>query len=182
MDYDLKELLHKMGVPELTEKNAVKWHYMDTTDQDIGGFADVRLDVYSRFLTVELRHWKKDFKNDDGHIEARHTESFLLKARRLGSSDLFRITELIFDGTEHDPKSSAMVELGCSIFHARAVEINTLMVEQRFKALEKEMNTPICATDRLKKRFQSSLEEKAQQVWGIVVPFQPRKDAPIQRI
>ena len=155
---------------------------MDTRDHDIGGFADVRLEQNGRSLTVELRHWKKNFEDDNGDIKAHHTESFLLTARRIGNSDLFRITELSFDGTQYDPNDVGMIELGCSIFHARAVEINTLMVEQKFKALEKEMAENTEATEHLKKRFQSSLEEKAQEIWGIVVPFQPRKDAPIQRI
>lgn len=182
MDYDLKELLHKMGVPDVAETGSVKWHYMDTRDQDVGGFADVRLDNSGRGLTVELRHWKKDFENDEGEIQSRHTESFLLTARRLGDSDLFRITGISFDGTEYNADDAAMIELGCGIFHARAVEINTLMVEQRFKALEKEMDALPSSTEDLKKRFQATLEEKAQEMWGIVVPFQPRKDAPIQRI
>ena len=185
MDYDINELLFKMGISELSEKGSLRWHYMDANDPEIGGFADARFEQSGRHLVVELRHTRKDIEDDDGEILERSLETVQLRARRIGESGLFRITKLSFDGVEHPVDSAAMLELCCGIFYARALEISEIMTKQRFHSTEAEAEA---AEERIQKKHERRREktraafQKAEDVMGVIVPFKPRKDAPFQRI
>lgn len=186
MDYDLIHLLKKLGVPEVAEDGAVRWHYMEASDPEIGGFADARLEARGRILTVELRHMRKFYEDDNGLIHASYTEEFLLKARRLGTSNMYRVMLVAFDGNDYDPADTAMIELGCSIFHSRALEISTIMTERAFGAVSEEYEAggEDDPAEILRKRFEASHSstKNTDESWGVVVPFRPRKDAPLQRI
>ena len=185
MDYDINELLFKMGISELSEKGSLRWHYMDASDPEISGFADARFEEGGRRLVIELRHTRKDIVDDEGEVLEHSVESVQIGARRIGNSELFRITKLSFDGTEHPADNAAMLELCCGIFYARALEISEIMTKQRFKADEAPVQT---AEDRIKakramrKEATKSVFQKADEVMGVIIPFKPRKDAPVQRI
>jgi len=186
MDYDFYELLHKMGIPELSEKDSIRWNYMDASDPSIGGFADARMEADGHYLTVELRHLKKNYEDDNGRIHSQKIDSFTLKARRLGNSELFRISEIEFDGKDYDPNDTAMIELGMGIFYSRAIEINTLMIEQKLKSgteLKKPVENP---AENLRSHFKQFMEAPAKATndlaSGVVVQFRPRQGAPIQRV
>ena len=100
MDYNISTLLTKMGIPELATKKEIKWQYMDMRNEDNGGFAHAEFDAEERFLTVSLRHVRTSVSDEIGTIHDRKEETFSLKARRIGDSDTFRITEINFDGED----------------------------------------------------------------------------------
>jgi len=183
MDYDLKQLLYKLGAPEALDKDQVRWHYIDASDLEVGGYADIRIEANGRLLTVQLKHTKKNCEDDCGTFHTKREESFFLQARRLGDSQLFRVTDISFDGNDYSSDNTAMIELGCSIFHARAVEINSLMVEQKFNlATDKDFSNSSAERLRDKLKMMREMSQPKPEMWGIVVPFHPRKGAPIQRI
>ncbi len=168
MDYELSALLNKMGVPDLEERKSMRWTYADDMDPSIHGFAEARLESNGRFLTAELRHHRKDYEDDLGIIHPFHAESFYLQARRIEDSNTFRISLLSFDGRTYDLRQSAMIELGLSLFHGRAVEISTRMVEQKFDLVRDEMKKPAKPV---------KFTVKASGPAGNVVPFRPRGKA-----
>lgn len=181
MDYNISTLLTKMGIPELATKKEIKWQYMDMRNEDNGGFAHAEFDAEERFLTISLRHVRTSVSDEIGTIHDRKEETFSLKARRIGDSDTFRITEISFDGEDYAPEDTGMIELGCSIFYARAVEINSIMIDQKFNAALQEQCQD--RAEKLRSKFENFQEQnKPADIYGIVVPFKPRKGVPIQRI
>lgn len=171
--YSLKDLLIKMGAPEVRERGRVHWHYFDKERQDIAGSAEIRLDDDGHTLVAELKHLRPDYEDDNGRIHTLFTETFHMRAIRSGK-DKFKVQEIGFDGEiYHDPQKP-VIELGLSIFHARALDISILMVEQAFN--RQEMLDPL-----------SDVEEPANSVWSeaaapaqnqasaVIVPFPVRK-------
>ncbi len=170
MNYELAALLNKMGVPDLAERQSIKWAYTDALDPGIHGFAEVRLEGNGKFLTAELRHHRKNYEDDLGILHPFHAENFYLQARRIDETDVFRITLLSFDGRTYDLRQSAMIELGLSLFHSRAVEISTKMVEQRFDLVRDEMKRPA-----------RQMKQAVTKPMGNVIPFRQRKINPFQK-
>lgn len=168
MHYELAALLNKMGVPDLMERKSIRWSYADELDPSIHGFAEARLESGDRFLTAELRHHRKNFEDDLGIIHPFHAESFYLQARRDDDTDTFRISLLSFDGRTYDLRQSAMIELGLSLFHSRAVEISTRMVEQKFSLVTEEMKKP-----QRPVKFAMAKTQK-DVLAGNIIPFRPR--------
>jgi hypothetical protein len=162
MMYSLDELLMKMGAPEAKEKGHMHWHYFDRMSGEIGGYAEVRLMDGGESLVAELR------QQQNGQAEA---ESLFLHARRSGSR--YSVTKIAFDGEEYAHPQKSVIELGLSIFHARALDISILMVEQAFN--KQDVTRPIIdERSQLKDvpiRVKTSFQKEA---WGIVVPFRPR--------
>ncbi len=185
MDYDINGLLHKMGIGECAADKPLHWHYIDSNDTDVSGSAHARFEEDGRRFIAEIQHIRKNVENDDGEMQDICLDTVEIRGRRLGDTDLFRITKVSFDGTEFDPADSGMIELCCSIFYARALDISEIMTKQRFDSKQAEYDS---AEDRLKAKReygQSKLRkaiEAADKVTGVVVPFKPRTGAPLQRI
>lgn len=182
MNYELTALLNKMGVPDLMERKSIRWSYADDLDPSVHGFAEVRLESSDRFLTAELRHHRKNFEDDLGIIHPFHAESFYLQARRVDDSSQFRISLLSFDGRTYDLRQSAMIELGLSLFHGRAVDISTRMVEQKFALVTEEMKKLDTAREpkfaMAKKKKQAPAENPASNV----ITFRPRDKSGARRL
>src|SRR5437868_2536247 len=126
--YTLHDLLTKMGAPETKEKGHMGWHYFDRATQEITGFAEIRLS--GQALVAELKHLRHNYEDDMGQVHPIYTENFYLHAEKTGAR--FKVTKVAFDGEEYAHPSKAIIELGLSIFHARALDISILMVEQAF--------------------------------------------------
>lgn len=174
MIYTLNELLTKMGAPEVREKNRIEWHYFDAARSDLAGYAEVRLEAGGRRLVAELRHTRENYEDDHGDIHAQFEETFHLVAERAGP-ERYKITQLAFDGAEYAEPSRAVAELGLSMFHARALDISILMVEQMFNkqditeaAEEPEFNYG-------HKVIFSRLVAPPRASFGVVIPFRPRE-------
>ena len=56
MDYDINDLLFKLGLNELKEKKELRWYYIDATEPEISGCAHARFANDGRNLIVELNH------------------------------------------------------------------------------------------------------------------------------
>lgn len=185
MDYDINALLFKMGIAELREAQQLRWHYIDGSDPDVNGLAEARFENNKRTLVVNLYHNRKNIEDDDGGFIEHSLETVQLSARRIGDSDLFRIIKIAFDGTEYEADDAAMLELCCSIFYARALDISEIMTKQRFKSAEAQLQS---AEERLQQKHSQRREnarkafEVSEQMVGVIVPFKPRSDAPLQRI
>ncbi|MDE2337165.1 MAG: hypothetical protein KGL10_07625 [Alphaproteobacteria bacterium] len=176
MMYTLDELLMKMGTPETRERGQIRWHYFDRHDAAAGGFAEVRLLDGGATLVAELRQWRScaiegDPAGDD-------VESLYLHARRDGSR--YAVTKIAFDGEEYPHPQKSVIELGLSIFHARALDISILMVEQAFNR-DDIVHQPLPALPdnaRVSRAPRVPAQEpgmrKAEAQWGVVVPFRPR--------
>ncbi len=172
MMYTLDELLMKMGAPETREKGQIRWHYFDRKSDEIGGFAEVRLLDGGVTLVAELRQWGSG-QQDGGDVE-----SLYLHACRSGSR--YAVTKIAFDGEEYPQPPKSVIELGLSIFHARALDISILMVEQAFNRDDivhhAQPEQPMLQNAYVTRRLQSA---RAQE-WGVVVPFRPRHAKPAQ--
>lgn len=162
MIYTLNDLLMKMGAPETKERGSIRWHYFDRSAADIGGFAEVRLLDGGSALVAELKHWRQ------GEEEA---ESFYLQARRSG--ERYEVTKISFDGADYDHPPKSVIELGLSLFHARALHISILMVEQAFN--RQDILRPVVDENlRLTGVPRRLREPFKKETWGVVVPFRPR--------
>lgn len=185
MDYDINELLFKLGLNELQEKRELRWYYIDASEPDISGCAHARFANDGRKLIVELNHTFRNTDEFDGEIGEMRDETITLEARRIGDSPLFRISKLAFDGNEFEPDNTGMVELCCGMFYARALKINEIMVGQRYQTAIAEFQS---AEEKVRKKQEARrrmIEETvraADNVVGVIVPFRPRSDAPLQRI
>lgn len=132
MIYHLRELLKKMGAPDLGDKRRLEWFYFDKTRNQLAGFAEIRLEAGGEFLVAELKHYQDNHIDDNGKKHERFEESFFLYAERTARSDHYRITRLSFDGEDYGHPTKPIVELGLGVFHARALDISIRMVEQTF--------------------------------------------------
>lgn len=178
MFYALEELLAKMGVPEVKHRNRIEWHYFDETFTDLAGYAEVRLEEEGRRLVVEQSRTRENYEDDHGNIHAQYEETFSMTAEHVGE-DLYRVTNLSYDGNAWDTPPVPMVELALSVFHARALDISILMVEQNFN---KQDIADIAAEEQPEGPFGrraifSRLDDAPQRVasFGVVIPFRPRE-------
>lgn len=138
MSYSLTELLAKLGAPEVEETEHVRWSYFKTKNTEIAGFAEIRLEDDGQRLVAELRHWKQDTTGNHDPDTDRAWESFYLHAVRPTPDGRFTVTRLSFDDEDYTYPAKAIVELGASVFHARALEISIQMMEQAFRQQGKE--------------------------------------------
>lgn len=174
MIYTLHDLLTKMGAPEAAEKGEIRWHYFDKKQAEIGGFAEVRLIDGGKCLVAELKHLRRDYEDDAGKTHTTYIESFYLQARRSGAH--YKVTKIAFDGEEYPQPQKAIIELGLSIFHARALDISILMMEQSFN--KQDILNPIVDENAQFKNIPANIKEAfKREAWGIVVPFRPRQQA-----
>ena len=174
MMYALNDLLTKMGAPETRHKGAMHWYYFDRITREIAGFAEVRLEEGGKHLVAELKHLRHNYEDDSGRVYPTYTESFYLFAEKAGAQ--YKVMKIAFDGEAYSHPSKAIIELGLSIFHARALDISIMMVEQAFNKQDivrpvigeaaNFKNVPIHVRDAFKR-----------EAWGIVVPFRPRQQA-----
>lgn len=132
MIYHLRELLKKMGAPDLGDKRRLEWYYFDKARNQMAGFAEIRLEAGGEFLVAELKRYQENHVDDSGKRHARFEESFFLYAERTARADHYRVTRLSFDGEDYGHPTKPIIELGLGIFHARALDISIRMVEQTF--------------------------------------------------
>lgn len=185
MMYTLDELLVKMGAPETKEKGQMRWHYFDGAQNEVGGFAEVRLLDNENTLVAEMKQLRH--RDDETADERFYTESLFLHARRAGSR--YEVTKIAFDGEEYSLPQKSIIELGLSIFHARALDISILMIEQAFNR-DDILQPVVDETPQYKNvpvRRKKPVEEQRIPMhdpangqtgnWGVVVPFRPRTPA-----
>jgi hypothetical protein len=171
--YTLDELLMKMGAPETKERGQMRWHYFDRTNDEMGGFAEVRLLDGGASLIAEMKQLRQVTVDDGvGAAERKYAESLYLYARRTGTR--YAVTKVAFDGEEYQHPPKSVIELGLSIFHARALDISILMVEQAFN--RQDIVLPVAEThSHLKNIPANNLKGSfKKEAWGVVVPFRPR--------
>ena len=172
MMYTLEDLLMKMGAPETKERGHIRWHYFDKKNEDVGGFAEVSLLDGGTILVAEMNQLRRgQIDEDTGAVKQDYNESLYLYARRVGSR--YEVTKVAFDGEEYPHPQKAVIELGLSIFHARALDISILMVEQAFN--RQDILRPIIDERSQLKNVPVNLKRPVKkEVWGVVVPFRPR--------
>ena len=183
MMYTLDELLMKMGAPEARERGQMRWHYFDKTSEEVGGYAEVRLLDGGEGLVAEMKQLRPayaadDIKKDDVTKDEEHpySESLYLYARRTGTR--YAVTKIAFDGEEYPHPRKSIIELGLSIFHARALDISILMVEQAFNRQDIVIPTAEPAPmPSFSAMVMPPRKEFKKEAWGVVVPFRPRVKA-----
>lgn len=179
MMYSLHDLLAKMGAPEVKEKGQMRWHYFDADTGEISGFAEIRLIDGGERLIAELSHVRHNYEDDTGRFHASYTESFYLHAERSGIH--YNVTTIAFDGEAYPRPQKAVIELGLSIFHARALDISILMVEQAFnkqdilRPVQEDAAAFKGVPVRRKTQPMPAAIPRAES-WGVVVPFRPRAE------
>lgn len=178
MIYHLNELLTKMGAPEAREKPRLEWYYFsDTKDgagSEIAGYADIRFDMGGERLVAELKAPRSEDEIDASPDAATH-DRFHMVAERTARPFYFRITEMSFDGETYTRPSKAIIELGLSLFHAKALDISIRMVEQSFNKedmLEIKDEDPRKGLRNIPVRHRI---EKPAETFGVVIPFRPRQ-------
>lgn len=204
MIYHLRDLLQKMGAPELRDRKRLEWYYFDKTRNTIAGYAEIRLEAGGEFVVAEL----KRYHEADGQNEERFEESFFLYAERTARPEHYRITRMTFDGQDYGHPTKPISELGLGVFHARALDISIRMIEQTFNKgdmLEPAEKTPAPVTAapapatppmtaaltgvknaRARSRVRNIAAGSAnvveqpektarQEAYGVVVPFRPRQ-------
>jgi len=184
MDYDINALLFKLGITELSEKQSMRWHYLDGANPNINGMAEARFENAGHRLIVDLVHARGDIENDEGVIQKQDLQSLRLEARRIGDSEIFRITKIAFDGEDYEADSPAMIELCCGVFYARALEISEIMTKQRFQSTDAAISSAedrVLNKNSMRREVTQKAFETADNLMGVIVPFKPRKDAPLQR-
>ena len=161
-----------MGAPETKEKGQMRWHYFDKANDEVGGFAEVRLLDGGASLVAEMKQLRRGVVDDEtGDTQHTYAESLYLYARRAGMR--YEVTKVAFDGEEYPHPQKSVIELGLSIFHARALDISILMIEQAFNRQD-ILHPVVDARSQLKNipiNIKSPLKNEA---WGVVVPFRPR--------
>lgn len=175
MMYRLDDLLRKMGAPEVRERKHIEWHYFDKKHQDLAGFAEIRLEGAGERLVAELKRTRENYEDDHGETHAQFVETFHLTAERAARPDHFRITRISFDGDAYDNPQKAIIELGLSVFHARALDISILMVEQTFN--KDDILAPAPEIRPQAGYVRARKEERRRQDSGVVIPFRQRKFA-----
>lgn len=182
MMYSLHDLLLKMGAPEAREKGRMEWHYFDRKKNALAGFAEIRLEAGGERLVAEMRHIRENHTDDDGKTHSTYTESFYFHAERTARPAHYRVTKISLDGDDYNQPQKGIVELGLSVFHARALDISVRMVEQVFN--KQDILTPPPETDIVPKmRMMAAAaaspqkREEKKEEWGVVIPFRPRTPA-----
>lgn len=171
MIYTLNELLTKMGAPETKEKGRLGWHYFDKVEQEVAGFAEIRLINGGQALVAELQRQRHNYEDDAGTVHPTYSESFYLHAEKTGGG--YKVTKIAFDGEEYSAPQKPIVELGLSIFHARALEISILMVEQTFN--KQDILTPVVDEQPQFRGVPVHVKNVLKkETWGTVIPFRPR--------
>lgn len=174
MIYTLPELLTKMGAPEVQEKGHLRWHYFDRTSHEIAGFAQIFLIDGGHRLLAELQHIRHNYEDDSGQVHPAFNESFYLHAERVGTR--YKVTKMAFDGEEYPHPPKSVIELGLSLFHARALDISILMMEQSFNKLD--ILQPVVDENPQFRNIPIQVKLPLQrEAWGVVVPFRPRRAA-----
>lgn len=180
MMYRLEDLLAKMGAPEVRERQHIEWHYFDKTKKDLAGYADIRLEAGGERLVAELKRTRENYEDDHGNIHAQFVESFHLTAERAARPDHYRVTRIAFDGDAYETPGKAIIELGLSVFHARALDISIAMVEQTFN--KDDILSPQAPKERMDFGYfvtkpAAPVNEAAprKEGYGVVIPFRQRK-------
>lgn len=181
MMYALNDLLMKMGAPEARDRGRIEWHYFDKTKNGLAGFAEIRLEAGGERLIAEMKHIKENYEDDKGRIHPVYTESFYLYAERTARAGYYRINKLSLDGEDYSNPQKGVIELGLSVFHARALDISIRMVEQVFNRQDiTEQQEPQPDPAR---QFRAQFQQPQplppapmrKEEWGVVIPFRPRK-------
>ena len=178
--YALNDLLMKMGAPEVRERGRIEWHYFDKARNGLAGFAEIRLEAGGERLIAEMKHIKENYEDDQGKVHPIYTESFYLYAERTARAGHYRVNKISLDGADYSNPQKGIIELGLSVFHARALDISIRMVEQVFNKQDivEPANAP--AADPLpafKASFAPAPVQKPapkKEEWGVVIPFRPR--------
>ena len=181
MMYSLHDLLMKMGAPEVREKGRMEWHYFDKKKNALAGFAEIRLDAGGERLTAEMRHLRHNYSDDEGRFHSAYTETFFLHAERTARPGHYRVTKLSLDGDDYPNPAKGIVELGLSVFHARALDISIRMMEQVFNKQDILDTAPAAAPSKQPlPRFKSVLKDDVapKERFGVVIPFRPRAAVP----
>lgn len=173
MMYALNDLLMKMGAPETRERGRIEWHYFDKKKNGLAGYAEIRLEAGGERLIAEMKHIKENYEDDTGKLHPVYTESFYLYAERTARAGYYRINKISLDGDDYSNPQKGVIELGLSVFHARALEISIRMVEQVFNKQDivEPMPDP---TPVFKATFTPPKKPEPKQEWGVVIPFRPR--------
>jgi len=177
MIYALDDLLVKMGAPEVKEKGRVEWHYFDPADKKLAGHANIRLEAGGEFLVAELKRMHDNFEDDDGNVHAHYEEKFFLYAERAARAGHYRITRVAFDGQDYGNPQKSVIELGLSVFHARALDISIRMVEQTFNKqdiLELRDEAPMPTRKPSFKSFFMQQTKPQPKQSAVIIPFRPR--------
>lgn len=173
MMYALNDLLIKMGAPEARERKLIEWHYFDKVKNGLAGFAEIRLEAGGERLIAEMKHIKENYEDDTGKMHPVYTESFYLYAERTARAGYYRINKISLDGEDYNNPQKGVIELGLSVFDARALDISIRMVEQVFN--KQDIVEPIAdPAPKLKALFMPSKPVAPKQEWGVVIPFRPR--------
>jgi hypothetical protein len=181
MMYALNDLLMKMGAPEARDRGRIEWHYFDKNKSGLAGFAEIRLEAGGERLIAEMKHIKENYEDDKGRIHPVYTESFYLYAERTARAGYYRINKLSLDGEDYSNPQKGVIELGLSVFHARALDISIRMVEQVFNRQDiTEQQEPQPGPAR---QFRAQFQQPQplppapirKEEWGVVIPFRPRK-------
>lgn len=179
MIYHLHELLTKMGAPEVREKLRLQWHYCDADTGAVAGFADIRLEAGGERLVAELQAVRNDDEQAQSPDHAAE-DRFYLMAERTARPNYFRVLHIGFDGETYTRPSRGVVELGLSLFHAKALDISIRMVEQTFNKQDmlEDTRDEMVQPSRLMSpiRLQGTAKPAAE-TFGVVIPFRPRSVA-----
>lgn len=174
MIYHLHELLTKMGAPEVREKNRLQWHYCDSETGAIAGFADIRLEAGGERLIAELQALRSEDEMTQSPDHA-DEDRFYLMAERTARPNYFRVLHISFDGETYTRPSRGVVELGLSLFHAKALDISIRMVEQTFN--KQDM---LDAREEDTSRSRLIIPPRPREAspppadFGVVIQFRPR--------
>lgn len=177
MMYRLEELLAKMGAPEVKERQHIEWHYFDKNKNDLAGYADIRLEAGGERLVAELKRTRENYEDDHGNMHAQFVETFHLIAERTARPGHYRIARIAFDGDVYEAPQKAIIELGLSVFHARALDISIRMVEQTFN--KDDILTPAAEPTRQLKFSDFFVKKEAPKMKAPsnVVPFRQKRFA-----
>lgn len=174
MIYRLEDILIKMGAPEVREKGRVEWHYFDKSRNALAGSASIRLEDDGARLVAELRHIQENYEDDSGRKHAVYTETFHLVAVRAPRPGHYRIEKLAFDGADYEDPTKAVIELGLSVFHARALDISIRMVEQTFNKQDIVEQALLVSAPVPPRKPAPVAELPRRETACIVIPFRPR--------
>ncbi len=182
MIYGLNDLLQKMGAPEVRERGRIEWHYFDKVKNALNGCAEIRLEAGGERLRAEMKNIKENFTDDAGDTHPVYTESFYLYAERTARAGHYRINKISLDGDDYNNPQKGVIELGLSVFHARALDISIRMVEQVFNKqdiLEPVAEPMIDDAPKFRALF-AAQKEIRRESFGVVIPFRPRSEVRAQ--